>query len=138
MNRGKVFRGVLVGLLAVFTSLCFNDQVGGQEKKDDAPCPTPYIKIVKPKLAQPGQEITIRGRRFGEDKASGDVIFSPGLSGRIIYWKNNRIGVEVPPGAQTGEILVKTKCATSNRGFLKVANETSGDGSAGKEKTVPE
>ena len=128
MHKGNVQRGILLGLLVLLTSLCYNDHVVGQEKEDDSPCPTPYIKIIKPKLAQPGQAIIIRGRRFGEDEESGDVIFPPGLpAARIIYWRNNRISVEVPPGAQTGEVVVKTKCATSNTEFLKVSNETSKD-----------
>lgn len=139
MDKGSVIRGVLLGLLVFLTSLCCNDHVVGQEKEDDSPCPTPYIKIIKPKLAQPGQEIIIRGHRFGEDEESGDVMFPPGLSAaRIIYWRNNRIRVEVPPGAQTGEVVVKTKCATSNGEFLKVGNETSKDESEGKKKPALE
>ena len=138
MYKGNVIRGVLLGLLVFLTSLCYNGHVVGQEKEDDSPCPKPYIKIIKPKLAQPGQEIIIRGRRFGEDQESGDVIFPPGLSGRVIYWRNNRISVEVPPGAQTGEVVVKTKCATSNSEFLKVGNETPKDESEGKKQPVVE
>jgi len=138
MYNGSVIRGVLLGLLVLLTSLCCNDHVAGQEKEDASPCPTPYIKIIKPKLAQPGQEITIRGRRFGEYEESGDVIFTPGLSGRIMYWRNNRIRVEVPPGAQTGEVVVKTKCAASNSEFLKVEHETSQDGSDVKKQPALE
>ena len=130
--------GVITGLLALWVSLFFIDLSLAQDKPETSPCPTPYIKIIKPKLAQPGQEIIIRGHRFGEDEESGDVIFPPGLSGRIIYWRNNRIRVEVPPGAQTGEVVVKTKCATSNSEFLKVGNETSQDESAGKKQPALE
>jgi len=142
MNMQKMMNGkrvsVITGLLALWVSLFFIDLSLAQDKPETSPCPTPYIKIIKPKLAQPGQEIIIRGRRFGEDEESGDVIFPPGLSGRIIYWRNNRIRVEVPPGAQTGEIVVKTKCATSNNEFLKVGNETSKDESGGKKKPALE
>jgi len=135
MHNGNVTRGILLGLLVFLTSLCYNDPVLCQEQQDDSPCPTPYIKIIKPKLAQPGQEIIIRGRRFGKDEESGDVIFTPGLpAARIIYWRNNRIRVEVPPGAQTGEVVVKTKCATSNTDFLKIRNETSKDESGDEKK----
>jgi hypothetical protein len=142
MNMQKMMNGkrvsVITGLLALWVSLFFIDLSLAQDKPETSPCPTPYIKIIKPKLAQPGQEIIIRGRRFGEDEESGDVIFPPGLSGRIIYWRNNRIRVEVPPGAQTGEIVVKTKCATSNNEFLKVGNETSKDESGGTKKPALE
>jgi len=136
MNGKRV--SLITGLLALWVSLFFIDLSLAQDTPETSPCPTPYIKIIKPKLAQPGQEIIIRGRRFGEDEESGDVIFPPGLSGRIIYWRNNRIRVEVPPGAQTGEIVVKTKCATSNNEFLKVGNATSKDESGGKKKPALE
>ena len=136
MNGKRV--SLITGLLALWVSLFFIDLSLAQDTPETSPCPTPYIKIIKPKLAQPGQEIIIRGRRFGEDEESGDVIFPPGLSGRIIYWRNNRIRVEVPPGAQTGEVVVKTKCATSNTQFLKIRNETSKDESGGKKKPALE
>jgi hypothetical protein len=124
MTKRSVVRGVLLGLVVILTSFSYNDHIAAQDKEDDSPCLTPYIKIIKPKLAQPGQEITIRGRRFGPEEKAGDVIFPPGLPGRIIYWRNNRIGVEVPPGAQTGAVMVKTECATSNSDFLKIGTET--------------
>jgi hypothetical protein len=137
MSSKKV--SVITGLLALWVSLFLIDLSLAQDKPETSACPKPYIKLIKPKLAQPGQEIIIRGRRFGEDEASGDVIFPPGLSAaRIIYWRNNRIKVVVPPGAQTGEMVVKTKCATSNGGFLKVGNETSKDESGGKKKPALE
>ena len=80
---------------------------------------------------QPGQEIIIRGHRFGVEEEAGDIIFPPGLVGRIIYWRNNRIRVEVPPGAQTGAVVVKTRCATSNGDFLKIGSETEQSTSGG-------
>ena len=110
MHKRSLIRGVLLGLLVFLTSLCYYDHVAAQEKEDDATCLTPYIKIIKPKLAQPGQVIIIRGHRFGPEDKTGDVIFPPGLPGRIIYWRNNRISVEVPPGAQTGEVVVNRVC----------------------------
>jgi hypothetical protein len=124
MHKVMVTGVVLLGLIVFLTSLCFTNPVVAQEKEDDSPCPTPYIKIIKPKLAQQGQEIIIRGRRFGHEDKQGDVIFPPGLPGRIIYWRNNRIRVEVPLGAVTGQVLVKTDCATSNSDFLKVEGLT--------------
>ena len=124
MHKGNLLRGVLVGLVVSLTALCYSDQVAAQAKEADSTCLTPYIKIIKPKLAQPGQAIIIRGHRFGPEEKAGDVIFPPGLPGRIIYWRNNRIGVEVPPGAKTGEVVVKTACATSNSDFLKIGSET--------------
>jgi len=132
VNTGKIGRTVLI-VVALLTTFILLKPARAQDKSQPAPCPTPYIKIIKPKLAQPGQEIIIRGHRFGEDAESEDVMFPPGVSAaRIIYWRNNRIRVEVPPGAQTGEVVVKTKCATSNGEFLKVGNGISKDESEGK------
>jgi hypothetical protein len=120
MHKRTVIGVVLLGLIVFLTSLCYINPVVAQEKEDDSPCPTPYIKIIKPKLVQQGQEIIIRGRRFGPEDKHGDVIFPPGLPGRIIYWRNNRIRVEVPLGAKTGQVVVKTDCATSNSDLLKI------------------
>ena len=131
MHEGNLLRGVLLGLVVFLTALCYSDHVTAQEMEDNSSCPTPYIKIIKPKLAQPGQVIIIRGRRFGPEEKAGDVLFPPGLPGRIIYWRNNRISVEVPPGAQTGEVVVKTECATSNSDFLKVGSDTEKSKSGG-------
>ena len=115
---------LITGLAAFWVSLFLIDLAPAQDKPETAPCPTPYIKLIKPSLARPGQEVTIRGRRFGEDGESGDVIFTPGLSAaRIIYWRNNRVKAIVPPGAQTGEVVVKTPCATSNGRHLNVEGE---------------
>lgn len=131
MHVGNLLRGVLLGFVVFLTALCSSDQVTAQEMEDNSSCPTPYIKIIKPKLAQPGQAIIIRGRRFGPEEKTGDVIFPPGLPGRIIYWRNNRISVEVPPGAQTGEVVVQSECATSNSDFLKIGSDTEKSKSGG-------
>ena len=131
MHEGNLLRGVLLGLVVFLTALCYSDHVTAQEMEDNSSCPTPYIKIIKPKLAQPGQVIIIRGRRFGPEEKAGDVLFPPGLPGRIIYWRNNRISVEVPPGAQTGEVVVQSECATSNSDFLKIGSDTEKSTSGG-------
>ena len=131
MHEGNLLRGVLLGLVVFLAALCYSDHVTAQEMEDNSSCPTPYIKIIKPKLAQPGQVIIIRGRRFGPEEKAGDVIFPPGLPGRIIYWRNNRISVEVPPGAQTGEVVVQSECATSNSDFLKIGSDTEKSTSGG-------
>ncbi len=138
MHKGTVIRVVLLGLIVFLTSLCHSNPVVAQEKEDDSPCPTPYIKIIKPKLAQPGQEIIIRGRRFGPEDKQGDVIFPPGFPGRIIYWRNNRIRVEVPWGAETGEVMVKNDCATSNSVFLKIEGTTEESKKGGKQEDKEE
>ncbi len=117
---GKKRGGAIIGVLAFLISLYLINPSQAQEKSDPSPCPKPYIKLIKPKLAKAGQQIIIRGRRFGKEKQSSRVIFPPGVNGKINSWRNGRITVEVPSGAKTGKVVVVTKCATSNGEFFKV------------------
>ncbi len=113
-------RGVAsAGILTFLVSLCFINLSLAQDKPESSPCPKPYIKLIKPNLAKAGQQIIIRGRRFGPEEKKGEVIFPSGLNGKIISWRNSRITVEVPSGAKTGKVVVKT-CATSNGEYFKV------------------
>ena len=82
-------------------------------------CPTPYIKVIKPRVTQVGQTVTIRGRRFGTQE--GLVIFSGNVAETVTMWVNNRITVVVPPGATTGDVFVTRACKNrSNAGYLKI------------------
>jgi hypothetical protein len=112
--------GVMGIILTILISLCSMNLLFAQEQLESFPCPKPYIKLIKPNLAKEGQQIIIRGHRFGEEKQFGGVIFTPALKGKIISWRNCRITAEVPSGAKTGKVIVKTKCATSNGEFFKV------------------
>ena len=89
------------------------DQPGAGEN----PCPTPYIKLIKPRVTQVGQTVTIRGRRFGTQK--GLVSFSGKFAETVTMWVNNRIEAVVPPGAKTGNVFVSRACKTiSNSGYV--------------------
>ncbi len=98
-----------------------------QEKTDKEACPKPYIKLIKPNLVKIGEQVIIRGHRFGEKDKAGEVIFSPDISGNVISWTNSRITVEVPAGAKTGPVVVQTTCAESNSEILKIEAETGGE-----------
>ncbi|KPJ55953.1 MAG: hypothetical protein AMJ42_05950 [Deltaproteobacteria bacterium DG_8] len=113
--------GTIAGISIFLVILSFISLSLAQEKSEPSPCPKPYIKLIKPNLARAGQKITIRGHRFGSEEKSGEVVFPPGLNGKIISWSNSRITIEVPSGAETGKVVVKTKCAESNGEFFKVA-----------------
>ena len=117
---GRKRGGAVAVTLTFFITICFVSLSLAQEKPASSPCPKPYIKLIKPNLARAGQQITIRGHRFGPKEQSGEVVFFPGLNGEITSWRNSRITVKVPSGAKTGEVVVKTKCATSNGEFFKV------------------
>lgn len=124
MLKIGVKKGFSVSLLfAVLFALSYYDVSLAQEKEDKEPCPKPYIKLIKPKVAKAGEQITIRGHRFGEKEQAGEVIFSPGISGNIISWSNSRLTVEVPAGAQTGDVVVNNRCASSNGEIIKIEIE---------------
>ena len=104
---------IILSLMLLFTiGLC--GIALAQEKTEKEVCPKPYIKLIKPNLARAGQQVIIRGHRFGDKEKAGEVIFSPDISGNVIAWTNSRITVEVPAGAKTGPVVVKTTCAESN------------------------
>ncbi len=111
---------VTLPLLVLMVSLAFCGVASAQEKSDTTPCPKPYIKLIKPGLAKAGQQVIVRGRRFGKERKTGVVVFPPGINGKIISWANNRITTVVPSGAKSGKVIIKTVCAASNGDFLKV------------------
>jgi len=117
---------IILSLMLLFTiGLC--GIALAQEKTEKEVCPKPYIKLIKPNLARAGQQVIIRGHRFGDKEKAGEVIFSPDISGNVIAWTNSRITVEVPAGAKTGPVVVKTTCAESNSEILKIETETGGE-----------
>ncbi|MEE8380654.1 MAG: hypothetical protein V3R78_02095 [Thermodesulfobacteriota bacterium] len=112
---------ILVLFLVFLLNLSLSHLAIAQEKSEPTPCPKPYIKLIKPGLAKAGQQVIVRGRRFGPEEKKGEVIFPPGVSAKIISWRNSRITVEVPSGAKTGKVVVKNQCAESNGDFYKIA-----------------
>jgi len=123
---GKRTVAAILSLMLLF-AVGFGGVARAQEKADKEVCPKPYIKLIKPSLARAGQQVIIRGHRFGDKEKAGEVIFSPGISGNVISWTNSRITVEVPAGAKTGAVVVQTKCAESNTEILKIEMETGGE-----------
>ncbi len=62
-------RGVgTLQLLVFMVSVAFCGVASAQEKSDTTPCPKPYIKLIKPGLAKAGQQVIVRGRRFGKER----------------------------------------------------------------------
>ena len=123
---GRKTAAIALSLMLLFT-VGFGGMALAQEKTDTEVCPKPYIKLIKPNLARVGQQVIIRGHRFGDKEKAGEVVFSPGIGGNVIAWTNSRITVEVPAGAKTGPVVVQTKCAESNSEILKIESETGGE-----------
>ena len=123
---GRKTVAIVVSLILIFT-VGFGRMSLAQENAEKEVCPKPYIKLLKPQLAKVGQQIAIRGHRFGDKQDDGEVIFSPGISGNVIGWTNSRITVEVPAGAKTGPVAVQTKCAESNTHILNIEADSGGE-----------
>lgn len=88
-------------------------------QEEEKPCPKPYVKTISPKAAKPGDEVKIRGSRFG--KQGGFVTFAPGVRASIKEWKFKRIYVVVPGGAKTGPVIVTSHCGeTSNEDHFTI------------------
>ena len=110
---------ILMGLLLFFPLSGF-ENIYAQE--EDKPCPKPYIKILFPKAAKPGDEIKIRGSRFGKER--GIVTFTPGVRAPIREWSFKRIFVIVPEGAKTGPVFVTAHCGEmSNKDYFTIKTE---------------
>jgi len=77
------------------------------------PCPPAYIKLVSPRSAKEGNTISIQGSRFGDEE--GSVVFPNGVNADVTLWRQQRIEVTVPEGAQTGNIAITTACGSNNK-----------------------
>lgn len=91
----------------------------GTTEAEEGLCPQPYIKTIFPRAAKPGDQIRIRGRRFGTEK--GEVVFSSGVKAVIVEWTIHKIWVIVPESATSGPVIVRVACGSeSNREYFKV------------------
>ncbi|WP_447973216.1 IPT/TIG domain-containing protein [Nitrospira sp. Kam-Ns4a] len=75
----------------------------------------PEIHAVEPAEAEPGTVLRIRGRYFGPTAGSqdpnvmfgvNDVLIS-GEPARAIQWRDDLIEVKLPPGAMSGQVVVR-------------------------------
>jgi hypothetical protein len=73
-----------------------------------APAPQPaaaQASYVYPAGGNPGTRVTIYGRGFGS--SAGQVMFN-GVAGQIVFWYDTLIGVNVPSGATSGALKVRS------------------------------
>lgn len=91
----------------------------GTAEEEKEPCPKPYIKAIFPRAAKPGDQVKIRGRRFGTEP--GEVIFSPEVNAEIVKWTSHKIWVIVPASATSGPVVVSVVCGSkSNKHYFTV------------------
>lgn len=91
----------------------------GKAQEKGRPCSRPYIRVVSPRAVTPGNQIVIRGRRFGEE--SGKVFLAPNVEAEVVKWSNTRVWVIVPQAATSGSMTVSIPCGrVSNEVYFKV------------------
>ncbi|UCH06083.1 MAG: IPT/TIG domain-containing protein [Deltaproteobacteria bacterium] len=113
MNHLKCRQGVstvmiCLALTSLLIGLVSPRQAHPQEK--ETPCLQPYINTFFPNAGEPGDQVRIRGRRFGLE--AGKVTFSPEVEAKIVNWKNSRIWVVVPESAKSGPVTVSLPCGS--------------------------
>lgn len=107
-KRGASVVILCLALISLLFILVSPKDTHPQEQK--ASCPEPYINTFFPNAGEPGDQVRIRGRRFGLE--AGTVTFSPGVEAEIVNWKNSRIWVIVPQSATSGPVTVSVPCGS--------------------------
>jgi hypothetical protein len=116
MYFAPVVMAIVLAILALVSILLVNTA----ETQEEGPCPRPYIKVIYLKAGTPGDEVKIRGRRFGTEE--GEVYFSPKVKAEVVNWSMHRIHVIVPEAATTGPVTVSIPCgAVSNENYFTVS-----------------
>jgi hypothetical protein len=109
-KKCTIIFGVLFLISLMLLPFVVHD-AGAEQGKE--PCLEPYIATIVPSAGKPGEQVRIRGRRFGRNQ--GEVVFSPDIKAEIVTWKNSRIWVIVPSSAKSGPVTVSVPCgAVSN------------------------
>jgi hypothetical protein len=113
MNHFRCRQGVsgaifCLALISLLFGLISPRHAHSQEQK--TPCLKPHIDTIVPNAGEPGDEVRIRGLRFGLE--AGKVTFSPGVEAKIVNWKNSRIWVVVPESAESGSVTVAVPCGS--------------------------
>jgi hypothetical protein len=75
--------------------------------------PTPTLVSVSPSSGEIGTVVTISGTSFGASQASSTVTFN-GTSATPSTWSATSVGVPVPTGATTGNVVVSVAGLVSN------------------------
>jgi hypothetical protein len=113
----KVKHLVIVFVICMFSFLLLYHT--GTAEEEEGPCPKPYIKTIFPRTATPGEQVKIRGRRFGTK--TGEVIFSTEAKGEIVNWTIHQILVIVPEAATSGPVAVRVPCGSeSNKQYITI------------------
>lgn len=64
---------------------------------------TPSIESVSPSREEPGKQVVIKGKNFGDTRGNGLVTFDGDHEARVISWSDTAITCMVPEGLKTGQ-----------------------------------
>ena len=87
---------------------------------------SPYLTRISPTRIETGNRLTLTGGNFGTRRSTGYVLFGSNIrpsAADYVSWSNSRIVVEVPDGAQSGNVRVTTPNGTSGTKRLEVESE---------------
>src|SRR5712692_8637836 len=82
--------------------------------------PAPSISSLSITTGAVGAALTITGSNFGSSQGSGTVTFN-GTTATVTTWGASSVGVTVPSGATTGNVVVNASGVTSNGWAFTVA-----------------
>jgi len=80
----------------------------------------PYIYRIIPEQAAHGDVVTLRGASFSD--TPGTVLFSGNVQGTVVSWADEKIVVQVPQEAVSGEVRVRTAQGESPPVMLQIAD----------------
>ncbi len=99
------------------------DEIDAENAVETCRLHTPFISDVTPTSAPVGAQVTISGVSFGEAQGANDRVEFNGVNGNVLSWgfvggagnSGQRIVVEVPAGATSGNLVVINNNVRSNR-----------------------
>ena len=87
---------------------------------------SPYLARILPAQIKTGDRLTLTGGNFGTTRGTGYVSFASNVrpsAAEYVSWSNSRIVVEVPDGAQSGNVRITTSNGTSGTKRLEIESE---------------
>ena len=87
---------------------------------------SPYLARISPAQIKTGDRLTLTGGNFGTRRGTGYVSFASNVrpsAAEYVSWSNSRIVVEVPDGAQSGNVRITTSNGTSGTKRLEIESE---------------
>ena len=97
----------MIGIFAVtlFVLLFYACEQDPQIKKYEYPMPE--VSGMSPNIGYVSSQVVITGTNFGDRTEPVKVFFGSVLATKVLMCKNNRIVVEVPDGAASGDVTMQ-------------------------------